>query len=415
VAVAVTVKVELYIESQTTDDVFILDDATKGKLDDATYVLGGGPGRFGFPTDITDQCHQVSTSRGRSRLLDTIQAGTCQVMLRNYDREFDPPFDGVATSTFGPIRPGKRITVSDGSTVVFDGVVEDWNHGWSADKSVEASLVAVDALGMLGRRMFVDEWVATEDEQPGERFDAILDRAGWPIDDRDFDTGVSFLQGDTVPSSNVLEYAQRVAATDVGRLFASRTGDVTFRDRHDPPKASVAEAFGTGGVEVAGIDILYGSEELFTQVTVSRVGGVAETVTSDDTVITEFELRSLEQSGLLLRSDQDSRALAVHLLATYEEPSPAVSALTVILDRLGASDRATVAGLEIGDIVTLDWTPTGSGTAVSQELIVEGISYSSIVAGVTTVTLDTTQITDRHRFILDDSSYGVLDEDILAY
>ena len=49
-----TTKVELFIET-TSGDYFTLDDATKGKLDDTTYKLGGGPGRFGAPIDITDQ------------------------------------------------------------------------------------------------------------------------------------------------------------------------------------------------------------------------------------------------------------------------------------------------------------------------------------------------------------------------
>lgn len=412
-----TVKVELFIESSASDIVFILDDATKGKLDDATYVLGGGKGRFGTATDITDQCHAVSTARGRSRLLDTIEAGTAAVMLRNYDREFDPPFAGVAVATYGEIRPGKRVRISESNVVMFDGIVENWNYEWNVDKTVRASLSAVDALGQIGRRTF-NEWITEADQQPGDRLGSSLDRpeVGWPIGDRDLDTGVSRLQGGSVSQgSSVLNYLQLVAGTDQGRLFASRTGVLTYRDRHAPITAAVSAAFGTGGIAVSGVEILYGSETLFTRVSVGREGGEAQTVTSDDTVITEFDIRTLSLGGLLLVDDVRSRELSTHLLATYEEPTPAVSALEIILGRLSASDRATVAGLEIGDLVTVDWTPTGTGTAVSQELIVEGISYSATVDGTTIIRLDSTQITNRRRFILDDATYGVLDDDILAF
>ena len=412
-----TVKVELFIET-TSGDYFTLDDATKGKLDNVTYLLGGGKGRFGAATDITDQCHSVVTSRGRSRILDTIEAGSLIVELRNYDREFDPPFDGVAVSTYGEIRPGKRVRVSDGSTVVFDGVVEDWNYQWSADKSVTSELIAVDALGELARRLIHEDNEFPESQQAGDRIGAVLSLPGvsWPIGDRNIDTGVSYIKADEIPyGSNVLEYLQEVAQTDQGRLFADRTADLAYRDRHHAITASVAAAFGTGGIPVSAVGIAYGSEELATEVTVTREDGVPQTVTSDESVVVEFGHRDLILTGLLFDDDVRSRELAAWLLTRSEEPEPYVNSLTIALDRLSAGDRTTVVGLEIGDVVTFDWTPTGTGTAVSQELIVESVSYSSMVNGTDFVRLESTQITDRRRFILDDSTYGVLDDDRLAF
>ena len=41
-------------------------------------------------TDITEHVREVSTSRGRSNELDTYSAGSCQVLLDNRTRLFDP-------------------------------------------------------------------------------------------------------------------------------------------------------------------------------------------------------------------------------------------------------------------------------------------------------------------------------------
>jgi len=77
---------------------FTLDDATKGKLDNATYKLAGE-----VLTDVTSTLREVSVRRGRSRTLERFTAGNASVTLDNRNRYFDP--------LYGPTIGGTRTNL----------------------------------------------------------------------------------------------------------------------------------------------------------------------------------------------------------------------------------------------------------------------------------------------------------------
>jgi len=80
------VKVELGADLGIRDpNTFILDDATRGVLDNTQFTLSGD--RF---FDITDRLVSVSTSRGKNQALDRIDAGQLNLVVDNFDRLFDP-------------------------------------------------------------------------------------------------------------------------------------------------------------------------------------------------------------------------------------------------------------------------------------------------------------------------------------
>jgi hypothetical protein len=79
---------------------------------------------------------------------------------------------------------------------------------------------------------------ATDLEDAGTRITSVLDRSevGFPdgASARDINLGVDVLQGDIVPvGTNVLGYLQTVARSDLGRLYVTRDGVLTYRSRHD--------------------------------------------------------------------------------------------------------------------------------------------------------------------------------------
>ena len=439
-----SLKVELFIESTsgnflTLDYGELLDESSvaltdesdnalaadglpgSGALDDVNALLGGGTGAFGIPTDITSYVHHTSVIRGRSRELDEFQAGTCRLSLRNQDRTWDPsPWQ--TTGALGSIRPGKRLRVTEGTTVIFDGIVEDYDYEWSPGGLPEASLIAVDALGKLGRQTFL-EWTTAVDQKPGARIGAVLDRTevAFPTGSRDLDEGINVLQSDAVSyGSNVLNYLQLVAKSDAGRLFASRTGVLTYRSRDRLITGSVVAAFDdtNTNIQFNGLDVVFGSELLFTKVTIDREGGIAQTATAAASVITEFGVRPYpDTTPLLINDDTVSAGMAGYLLGRYQEPEAAISGLTLILDRLTSGEIATVAALEVGDLVTVDWTPglPASGSAVSQTLVVEGVGYDADAGGTRTIGLQMSSAADRYGLILDDALFGLLDTAKVAY
>ena len=406
-------QVEIYFDlTAVGGDFFTLDDATKGELDGATYTLAGA-----VATDVSAYVMGYSLNRGRSRELDEIQAGAMTIRLNNYDGRFLPD---AFTGTVGPygtnIGPGKRVTVSAAGQAIFDGIIQGWDLSYDSDTSVNVNIMAVDALAQLGRRSF-NEWTAVAGQTAGPRLTAILNRSevAW-TPNRVIDAGVSTLQGDLVThGSNVLNYCQLVVKSDLGRLFASRAGTLTFRDRHALVDASPTLTFDDAGAGIAFIsaDLEYGDTLLYTDVSVDREGGTAQTVTDDD-ARDLYGIRRLDVGGLLLDSDDQSLDQASWLNGIYSTPQPRINSLTVDLGSLPTADQAAVCSLDLASVVSVSWTPRG-GTAIVANYVVEGLAHSADARGSHEVSVQLSPISGGESLILDGNILGILDSGVLAY
>jgi hypothetical protein len=420
--------------SATGGAFFTLDDPTKGELDNVTYTLAGD-----IATDITADTMRVSVRRGRdSQLFEDIPAGTASVQLQNRTRTYDPTFDGatfaltdesgyaltdgsglslldVSSSPYAQnIRPGKRVTIASNGISIFDGIVADWDLDYEVGGMSLAFAQCVDALGQLGRMEF-NAWTATASQTAGPRITDVLDRPEVAFTaNRSIDTGVSVLQGDSVSaSSNVLNYLQLVTRSDLGRLFASRSGVVTFKDRTAAPTALVSVTFADDGTGVPfqGIAMSYGSELLYNRVSIDRVGGSRQTV-NDSASQALYGASSLSESGLLMNSDAQSLDMANILLSAYKDPELRVAELVVELGALTTANQLDVLALDMASVVAVTWTPNGVGTEVSRVCIVEGIRHD-VTPDSHTVTLS---LGDRRTFVtLDDASLGRLDFNVLSF
>ena len=386
-------------------DFFTVEDPLLGRLD-----TGGADGLAGDIAQVIDGYgFDINVNRGRDRDLDEIAAGTCRITFRNQDRTFDPAYTG---SSFYPnITPGKRITVSIYGASIFDGSAEDWDQEYDRSLQADASVLCVDALGLLARKDF-DAWTTTDLETAGERIASVLDRnevvyAGG----RDLDAGVEALQDDNVSwGSNVLNYLQLVAKSDLGRLFASRSGVLTYRDRLSlaGSTASLTFADDGSGLSFHGVRKRSAAELLYTRVGVDREGGILQTVT-DAAAVESFGVRTLSLPGLLLNTDAQSEALAEFLLGIYKQPDDRIATLAVYVSGYDSqADQAAVAGLEIGDLVNVVWTPVGVGSPIDDLMIVEGVSHQISYDQGHWMTLSLSNALQQSAFILDDPIFGLL-------
>jgi hypothetical protein len=450
---AVTELVEVFFDlpapGGSTSGIFTLNDATNGLL--GTSTLGGiveddPTAVTGIPTDISEYCYSIDVNRGRSRQLDEMQAGTLSIGVRNYEGNFLPWALQLTESVLldqegnvlldqagealldqfgsvfgeGNISPGRRIRYSVDGIVVFDGLIEDWNFAYSSNLEVDANLEAVDALGVLARKSFV-EWTTNAGDMPGERIVDVLDRSevAFPAN-RDIDDGVASLQADLVTwGSNVLNYLQLVAQSEVGRLFASRINTLTFRDRVSLVNPTVKVAFADDGADgtttFSEATISYGTELLFTRVQCDRIGGTAQTA-NDTTKQDRYGIRTLALGGLLNDSDDQCLGMANYLLGIYKEPQARISSLSVILESLELNDRLGVLALDIGDVVTCRWTPSGWPSEIEQTLVVEGVSHSVFFDSTHNVTLALTPLVGSGSvFVLNDPELGVLGSGVLSF
>jgi hypothetical protein len=393
-------------------------------------------------TDITEYGYTVSIRRGRTRELDDVATGVCAVGLRNHTGRF-VPYDVAVEGTeileedsntlldelgnslleesgsafAANIAPGKRVRITVGAVVVFDGKLDDWNYAYAPGGMADASFEAVDAFGEIARKT-VDEFTGTSSQRAGARITSTLARAEVNYTGTtSLDTGVESLQGDTVSAgTNALDYCKLVARTDSGVLYVSRTGVLTFKDRDSLAIPNAAESFADDGTAIRFHEISpgFGRELLFNYVRVSRAGG--ETVTAEDTTSTgEYGIRTLDRLGMLFEYEWQSSNMASYLLESYKQPRTRIESLTVVLNRLATADQAAVLALDLTDAIEVTWTPEGLTSSVEQTLVIEGVDHTVTFGGAYVVRFQLSQPLQTTAFILDDASFGVLDSSRLSF
>jgi hypothetical protein len=344
------------------------------------------------------------------------------------DRSYDPAY--LVGPYAGYITPGRNVRVTAAGLELWNGYVDDWDLEYAVDGLSEAVLHSSDALGMFGQLEF-RAWFSTS-TTAGGKLSAICNRSDveWPATLRDFDEGVEALQGDAVSwGSNVLNYAQLIARSELGYLFADSHGMLKFRDRNVAsgvaPKVHFSDTSGTfesptyGTLDVIqyqGITATVGSDVLFARVGVDREGGINQTATVADTAAWRREngpLRSLSITETLLASDAQSLAMAEYLLALYDTARYRVSEIRVDITPLTTAQQQAVLELDITDVINVEFTPNGIGDPVLQNLVVQGIRHD-IGVERHTVTLSLIDVPLPY-FRLGDAEYGVLGEDIIGF
>ncbi len=187
-----------------------------------------------------------------------------------------------------------------------------------------------------------------------------------------------------------------------------------FRDRADTQNASGSITFGTGGIPFSDIGVEYGVEEMANQVSVTYYGGtaIAGTATArDETSIGQYGTLD-ENYDTLLSSASDAQSLADWQVGLFAQPRYRVDRITVALDGLTTLDQQSVLAVELGDVVTVTWTPNNVGDALSQLVTIDGIDFS---ANPSARRISFTMSETTAAFILDDLVFGVLGNNLLGF
>jgi len=340
-----TVTVELGLSKA-----FTLDDPVAGVIGSTEFVIGG----VSFE-DITSRVRSVSIGRGKNRDLDRFNAGVLSVELNNEDRAFDPLY--TSSPFAGNIVPRRDIRViAEGTAVQYVGKVLDWNFSYEPNGRQLASLQAADGFTFLAQQ---DLTPGTATAQlTGARVNAVLSQASvdWPVADRDIDTGNSQL-GTDVFDGNVLTYLQKVEQSEGGLFFIDKQGRVAFRDRLTTPTVDNVTVFSDvagSGIPFAPAALDYGTEQLYNSVTVTSPSSTA--VSEDALSQTRYGIAAISVDTLI--DDADTvEGLADLLLSRYKEPELRFQQIRVDVDKISPAQRATVFGLEIGDVALVQITP----------------------------------------------------------
>jgi hypothetical protein len=387
---------------------FTLDDPVRGVLD-APYILGGD-----LPVDVTDHVASVSISRGKSNELDRYTAGNATIVLHNDDRFFDPFY--VDGPYYTQILPRKEVTIETNGIRQFSGFIDDWDLQYQLGQKSFASIRCVDGFLQLTATQ-LNEFTNIE-EKSGDRVFRILSRpeVAWPIGKRFIEEGRRTLQADTVAeNTNVLQYLQLIESTEVGSLFISKDGAVVFQDRIVGPPVVDTLVFSDGThtdpqdkvlyVNYSDIQVVYGSENLYNRITVTRAGGLPQTADSLNSQAI-YGVQTLSLDGLLLTSDAEAAELANYLLGVYDEPDLRISSVEVNLHDKNPQEQGELLSVELQDVYLIAYTPNGIGDPFEQYAFVQGIR-ETIGIDFHKITYDFGSLR-KFPFILDHPVYGVL-------
>lgn len=402
----VKVEVGFDLTNQPLAPFFRLDDEEQGVLDNTEYRLAGT-----LFYDVTDFVQTFTINRGRSDLLATYPAGECQVDFNNHARTFDPlyPLSPFA----GNIVPRREIRITSGASVVYTGWIEDWDLDYQPSGDSVATAKATDALAILGN-IVVNSFTPVV-QKAGARINAVLDRAEveWPSTLRDIDTGAIDMGTVTVAAdTNALGYLQNIAQSDPGQVFITADGKFAFRDRRKAPLSAGLVEFGGAGISFDSIQIMYGSELLFNDVTVSRESG-STAIAIDEASINTYGRRTLNITDMQMNDDADLVDISLGYASLYSQPEYRIEAMQVSLHSKSSGVQEQLLALELGDVCKITFTPNNIGDPI--------IRYGEIIRLNHTVDPQMYMLelgfqdTRYAPLVLDDAVFGKLDVGTLSW
>ena len=133
------------------------------------------------------------------------------------------------------------------------------------------------------------------------------------------------------------------------------------------------------GIPFDGVEIVYGSEQLF-----NRISGSGVVSTPGDTISVEdtnsqatYGVRAQDLGSNLLNStDADVSLVLRNVLYQTYLPNLRIQSITINLKKLSAIDSATLLALEIDDALEVSFTPRGIGDPIVEIGRIIGISHA---------------------------------------
>jgi hypothetical protein len=196
----------------------------------------------------------------------------------------------------------------------------------------------------------------------------------------------------------------------------SADGTLTFKGRTQVLNP-VAGATFNGGVSDIRYQTLtneFGDELLYNNILTESPAG-AQQVATDTASVNQYQTQTYSQTSLLNATVTEVAELGQYLLGKYKQPVLRFTGLSTQLLALTEAQQNICFNLDLTSIATVIKTfVAGAPTSVSQTLIVSGISHN-ITPGSHIVTY-TFESADGNQYLtLDDSIFGTLDENLLAF
>jgi hypothetical protein len=407
---------ELFIDTGFVLNAFTLDNTTRGVLDNTEYVLDG----LTEFAPMLEYSTNVNIKRGRRDVGDQFSAGTMSFNLN----------DSLAGGTLNPlyssspyVDPNNQFTLAPLRKVLFGrynsvgtfielfkGQIVNYDYNYQLGAQNIISVYCADDFYLLAQTALA-EFNVTE-QLSSARISAVLDlpEVAYPALTRDIETGTQTLGGAaayTVPEgTNVKAYFDQIQAAEQGRIFMSRTGDLTSQPRVGQTLSGSVADFHDDGTNIPynSLAISYNADLIVNRASIQHLGATSPEVADDAASQTKYLIQNVSITNSLLHNDAAALDLANYLLVG--EPEPTFNAVQTDYLMLTTAQREALALVDIGDTITI--TNTITGGEVAQELSVEGIEIAVNVNSGHRVTFYTAATVIVYEFILNDPIYGKL-------
>lgn len=377
--------------------------------------------------DVSPFVAALSIRRGRQDEDGRDEAGTATVLLLDDNRDFDPT---NASGRYWPnVVPMRRVRISlrwgTTSVGVFHGFAESFAPRWEGETG-QLPIVELRCVDLFKSLVLTElDGPSYPQEVTGSRINNVLNTIGWPATERNVATGAHTVGAETIASvddngkvtpatavGSVKTYLDSIVDAERGRLFVDGDGKVVFQDsryRMDVTTTSQATLSDADGAinypELATEydDALLANDVIVTHQATEQHPNPLERVNNASS-ITKYLRRSLSLSTRIIKPGEAAAVASYYLWRRKEARfrAPSVSLRPV------ANEWNTILPLldVLSDRITVRRQPPQGGSAIQQEVHVEGFSLS-LSPYVATVSLDVSPADVLSEWISGTSTYGV--------
>lgn len=366
--------------------------------------------------DLTDVTRAIKIGRGRNIGRDIYEAGTCTVRIYDQTGRFNP--QNTSSDLYGYLTPLRKLRISatyNGiNYYLFSGYTTDYVYTY--DKAENVSYVdinASDAFRLLNLAAITSVSGSSAGQDTGTRIGKILDTVQFPTAMRTIDTGNSLTQVDPATSRTALQAVQNCEFSEQGAFYFSPEGNAIFKNRSN----TISSAGGTpiafnqtGGIPYKNLVFAFDDKLIVNQANITRIGGTKQTKTDATSVATYFP-HSVTYSDLVVNTDTEAANIAAIYVATRSTTTIRIDQMTIDMYDT-AVPSATILGLDYFDNVLISNIQPDNST-ITKNLQVQGVIWDITPNSWLGTFITLEPITDG--FIIGNSTYGVLGDDILSY
>ena len=370
--------------------------------------------------DVSNVVDSVTIKRGRNPQVDEFQTGTMTLRIVDQNGDFNP--QNPSSPYFGLLDPMRKVSISATSVGVtypmFSGFITSYTTSTplNANDVVYTTIQAVDAQRLAQNAQIATVTGATAGDLSGTRINQILDMISWPESMRDVDSGLTQMQNDPGTARTSLAALQTVTNSEYGAFYVDATGSFVFQDR----TVTVASIGGTptvfndNGTDIGYANALWRLDDtlVFNQANVTRTGGTVQNATNAASVEKYFA-HTYNIQNLLMQTDAVALDYARAYVASRAETSVRCDAIELDLYTDNYANGILAAlDLDFFDPITITTNQPGSST-LTKTLQVFGVAHTVTPNKWRTVFTTLEPVIDG--FIIGNSNYGVLGQNVLSY